>query len=202
MGGTFDPIHYGHLFIAAEAMEVCGLEQVLFIPTGEPAHAEGKEATANAWERYGMVELAIADNPAFRALTLEIERPGKSYLYDTLCQLRREWDSAVQLHFIIGADSAFDLHTWYRSGELFELCQFVAVSRPGFPFEEARARLGAYHSLIHWIEAPGLHIASRELRERVRSGRGIRYLVPPQVEARIAQLNLYRGREAAAAARG
>ena len=196
MGGTFDPIHYGHLFIAAEAMEVCGLEQVWFIPTGEPAHAEGKSATAAPRERLELVELAIADNPAFDVLTLEIDRPGKSYLYDTLCQLHQEWGPGVEFHFIIGADSAFDLHTWYRSGDLFGLCRFVAVSRPGFPFEAARARIGANQALIHWIEAPGLHIASRELRERVQSGRSIRYLVPPQVEARIAQLNLYRGREA------
>ena len=194
MGGTFDPIHFGHLFIAAEAKEVCGLEHVLFIPTGEPAHAEGKVAAASPRERYELVELAIADNPDFRVLSLEVDRPGKSYLYDTLRQLHLELGPEVEFYFILGADSALDLHTWYRSGELFELCRFVAVSRPGFSFDEARSRLGANHARIWWIEAPGLHIASRQLRDRVRAGQGIRYLVPPEVEARIAHLNLYRDR--------
>ncbi|HEX8463194.1 MAG TPA: nicotinate-nucleotide adenylyltransferase [Abditibacterium sp.] len=192
MGGTFDPIHFGHLFIAEEARVVCGLDEVIFFPNGTPAHAEGKVAALNAEIRFELTEIGIASNPYFRASRLEIERPGKSFAFDSILEFQAELGAHVELFFIVGADSMLDILTWHRGAELFELCRFVAASRPGFDLEIAKNRLSeAQKARVTWLEVPGLHIASRELRSRVQNGEPIRYLVPDGVAARIEELNLY-----------
>jgi len=192
MGGTFDPLHIGHLFIAENARVACGLEEVIFFPNGVPAHAEGKNATASAETRLEMTRLAIADNPHFSVSDIEIKREGKSFAFDTIQEFQKQLGAETELYFIVGADSMRDILTWYRGGELFELCRFVALTRPGFDLEAARAKLNDFQqSRVTWLEAPGLHIASRELRERVRNGQPIRYLVPDEVLNVIKSRKLY-----------
>ena len=190
-GGTFDPPHYGHLFIAEEARVRCGLSRGLWVPKNVAAHREGKSARATAAQRLDLTEGAIAGNAAFEVSRIEIDRPGPSYLYDTLCALR-ETHPQAELHFICGADSLRDVLTWYRGEELFELCTFVAASRPGVDGAAALAQLPAtVRARVVWMEVPGLHIASRDLRARVGQGLPIRYLVPDGVERRIREHSLY-----------
>jgi nicotinate-nucleotide adenylyltransferase len=191
MGGTFDPIHFGHLFIAEEARVRCHLDEVLFIPNNKPAHREGKTANVDAQTRFEMVRLAIAANPCFQASRIEIDRMGPSYTYDTLQQLHRERPDA-ELFFIVGADSINEVLTWYRGAELFEMCRFVAASRPEFDLAEAKRELSPQQQeRVTWLEVPGLHIASRELRRRVWQSEPIRYLTPDVVVQEIERRKLY-----------
>ena len=192
MGGTFDPIHYGHLFIAEEARTRCGLEKVLFFPNNQPAHREGKDAYADAETRFELMRRGIESNPYFEASRVEIDRSGPSYAFDTIQHFQREYPAA-ELFFIVGADSINDILTWHRGAELFELCRFVAASRPGFDLEAAKRELSARQlERTTFLNVPGLHISSRDLRERVRNGNTIRYLVPDAVGRGIEALNLYR----------
>ena len=193
MGGTFDPIHCGHLFIAEAARDACNLEEVIFFPNNQPAHAQGKNTSADAEMRWELMLLGIADNPRFRGSRIEIERPGKSYAFDTIRQFQAELGDDVELYFIIGADSMRDLLTWHRGAELFDLCRFVAASRPGFDGVAAIAALSdEQRARVISLEVPGLYISSSELRARVKDGKTIRYLTPEPVRERIEMLNLYR----------
>ena len=192
MGGTFDPIHYGHLFIAEEARVGCELEKVLFVPNNQPAHREGKDAVATAEMRFELMKTGIEGNSFFEASSVEINRIGPSYAFDTLQHFQAEYSDA-ELFFIVGADSINDVSTWHRAAELFEMCRFVAASRPGFDLEAAKAKLSPRQlERTTFLSVPGLHIASRELRTRVRDELPIRYLVPDAVCKRIKDLNLYR----------
>jgi nicotinate-nucleotide adenylyltransferase len=192
MGGTFDPIHLGHLFIAEEARVRCELDEVWFIPTNQPAHREGKTARADAETRYELTRLAVANNPHFQVSRIEIDRPGPSYAYDTLQQLRGEYPAA-ELFFIMGADSINDLLTWYRAVELFELCRFVATTRPEFDLDKARRQFSPQQQeRMTWLQVPGLHIASRDMRRRVAAGQPIRYLTPDAVVEEIGRRELYK----------
>ena len=193
MGGTFDPIHFGHLFIAEAARVACELDEVIFFPNNLPAHAGGKSVNANAETRYELMCLGIADNPHFRGSRIEIERPGKSFAFDTIQEFQRELGGDVELYFIIGADSMRDLLTWYRGAELFKLCRFVAATRPGFDGAAAIAALSdEQKSRVISLEVPGLHISSTDLRARVAAGEPVRYLTPEPVRERLEELNLYR----------
>jgi len=193
MGGTFDPIHYGHLFIAEAARVHCNLEKVIFFPNNQPAHREGKDAFAPAQTRFDLMKIGIANNPHFEASRVEIDRPGPSYAFDTLHRLQREYSDA-ELFFIVGADSMNDVLTWHRGEELFELCRFVAASRPGFDIEEAKRELTLEQlERTTFLSVPGLHIASRDMRQRVKQGLPIRYLAPDEVCLEIKKLNLYGG---------
>ena len=193
MGGTFDPIHFGHLFIAQAALDACALDEVLFFPNNQPAHAQGKSTNLGAELRWELMLLGIADNPNFRGSRIEIERPGKSYAFDTIRQFQAELGADVELYFIIGADSMRDLLTWYRGPELFDLCRFVAATRPGFDNVAALAALSdEQRARVISLQVPGLYISSTELRARVRSGKTVRYLTPEPVRERIEMLNLYR----------
>lgn len=192
MGGTFDPIHYGHLFIAEEARVRFELERVLFVPNNEPAHAEGKAACAGPEDRARLTELGIASNPAFEMSRVELDRSGKSFAFDTVQALRQQLGAATELFFIVGADSLRDVLTWYRGQELLALCQFIAASRPGFDLEAAWGALPVpLRNRVHLMRVPGLHIASRELRARVAGGAPIRYLTPDSVCEHIERHHLY-----------
>jgi len=191
-GGTFDPPHLGHLFVAEEARVRCGLARVLWVPNNVPAHREGKSARAAADARLDLTARAIRDNPQFELSRVEIDRPGASYLFDTLGVLR-EAHPVAELFFICGADSLRDVLTWYRGAELFELCTFVTASRPGVDGAAALAALpDALRTKVIWLESPGLYIASRDLRARVAQHLPIRYLVPDEVERGIREHSLYR----------
>lgn len=192
MGGTFDPLHFGHLFIAEAARDACELDEVIFFPNNLPAHAQGKSTSADAELRYELMLLGIEDNSHFRGSRIELERPGKSYAFDTIQQFQRELGADVELYFIIGADSMRDLLTWYRGAELFDLCCFVAATRPGFDSAAAIAALSdEQRARVISLEVPGLYISSTELRLRVRQQKTIRYLTPEPVRKRIEEINLY-----------
>ncbi|HEX8551832.1 MAG TPA: nicotinate-nucleotide adenylyltransferase [Abditibacteriaceae bacterium] len=191
MGGTFDPIHFGHLFIAEEARLRCGLDKVLWIPNNVPAHREGKVAAVDSETRARLTQIGIRDNAAFELSRIELERPGRSFLFDTLNELQ-EMYVETELFFICGADSMRDVLTWYRGAELFDLCTFVAASRPGIERVTAMANLSPeQNARVVWLDVPGLHIASRDIRERVQNRLPIRYLVPDAVEREIRLHSLY-----------
>lgn len=193
-GGTFNPIHLGHLIIAEAVREAFGLERVLFIPSGIPPHKSCSEVT-DAEHRYGMVECAVRSNPYFEASRIEIDRTGFTYTVDTLSSLRSRYGGNTGLYFIIGADIVNELTTWRRYNEVFGMCSFIAVKRPGCgngSVEEDIARLEErYGALINLVEAPLVDISSTAIRERVNTGRSIKYLVPESVEEYISINKLY-----------
>ena len=201
IGGTFDPVHYGHLVIAEEVCAVLTLDDMIFIPAGQPPHKPGRRIT-RAEDRLKMLELAIASNQAFSLSRIEIERVGVSYTVETLRTLRAEWGVEVMLYFVIGWDSLEELHTWYNPGGLLACLDYlVAVSRPGYQEEKGyRARLegrlpGITERLLV-VEAPQLEISSTDLRRRVTEGRPIKYQVPEVVEQYIIQHGLYQEQKA------
>lgn len=192
-GGTFDPIHLGHLAIAEEARVRLGLRRVLFVPAASPPH-KGGEAVAGAADRLAMVREAVAGNPAFAADDLELRRPGPSYTVDTVEQLAALHPGA-ELFYLLGSDSVVQLHTWHCPRRLYALTTLVALLRPGWPARDIQTWLAdqpadARPRLIT-LEVPGLDIASRELRRRVASGLSIRYLVAEGVRGWIERRGLY-----------
>jgi nicotinate-nucleotide adenylyltransferase len=199
LGGTFDPIHYGHLVIAEEVRYVLHLDEMVFIPTGQPPHKPGRIVTA-AQYRVAMLELAIASNPHFAISLIDVERSGPSYTVDTLRQLRKEWGTNTALYFVIGWDSLQELHTWHDSAGLLEqLTYLVAVRRPGYVEEPGynellEAQLPGIQQRLLVIPAPQLDISATDLRQRVAEGRPIKYQTPEAVEQYIAQHGLYRDR--------
>ncbi len=193
MGGTFDPIHIGHLVIAEAAREQLALSEVIFIPAAQPPHKAGREV-APAEHRLHLVQLATESNPFFRVLDVEMKREGPSYSYDTLRALVETHGESTDFYFIVGGDEMNTILTWHRISELFALCRFAAARRQGAPLSllEVRERLGEeVLARIHSVQAPELEISSTDIRRRLREGRSIRYLVPEKVEAYICKEGLY-----------
>lgn len=194
MGGTFDPIHYGHLVLAEEVRELLELDEVLFIPAGIPPHKANTGVT-NSELRLKMVAAAIGESSYFRLSRMEIEAPGKSYTVHTLEKLQALYGSEAELFFITGADTLLDLRNWYASDEVLKLCTFVGATRPGYMpeaiLEEAEALRRDKQARIEIVPIPGLAISSTEIRERVKLGRTIKYLVPDGVYAIIKEAGLY-----------
>ncbi|MBC7528224.1 MAG: nicotinate-nucleotide adenylyltransferase [Chthonomonadaceae bacterium] len=192
VGGTFDPIHYGHLFIGEEARQRFALDKVLFVPNGQPPHKTGVPVTP-ALHRLEMVRLATENHPQFSCSAMEIERGGLSYTVETLYQLKRELPE-VQLFYITGIDAVADILTWKRHEEVIELAQFIAATRPGFESGLLETRLPAdYRKRIHLVETTGLGISSTDLRRRFRAGEATRFLLPEAVRDYIETTGLYRG---------
>lgn len=185
LGGTFNPIHLGHLLIAQDAVEAAKLDRVLFIPSATPPH-KVLAGDISAVHRLRMVELAIAGDKRFRVDDLEIRRGGKSYSVDTLTELRRR-HPRTDFHFIIGADSLDELHLWKDAPRLVKLCQFIAVTRPGYKGKPARIP-GLRYRLL---DTHPSDIASRDIRDRAGRGKSIRYLVPDAVVGYIRAQKLY-----------
>ena len=193
-GGTFNPIHYGHLMMAEDAREAFALDEVIWVPAGLPPHKRDADLVSSE-HRYALIERAIEGHPAFRISDIEMRRPGPSYTVDTLRQLQqdlpgRDW------HFIIGADTLLELHAWKDIASLLGLCRFIPVARPGTSREIRAEDLSlpapAARQLVNDLVAGHLvGISSTEIRQRVRTGRSIRYLVPPAVAAYIAERHLY-----------
>jgi nicotinate-nucleotide adenylyltransferase len=196
MGGTFDPVHHGHLVTAEEACVQFNLEQVLFVPNRFPPHKALQDVT-DPEHRYRMTALALAGNPRFAVSRIEIDRPGPSYTIDTITDLRRD-HGARDLFYITGADAILQIvrGEWERSADLLTLCQFIAASRPGFPIDVHDLRrynvTGRLLDNLHVIEIPALAISSTDIRARVATGRPIRYLLPDAVADYIADHGLYR----------
>jgi nicotinate-nucleotide adenylyltransferase len=197
IGGTFDPVHYGHLAVAEEVYATLGLAEMVFIPAGQPPHKPERVITG-VRHRLAMLELAIASNPHFTLSRVEVERPGPSYLADTLRILREQWGSDVALYFLLGWDSLEELHTWYRPDAILaRLTRLVAVGRPGYGDEGERlkqleARLPGIAQRLLVVPAPQLEISSTDLRRRVAEGRPIKYQLPEAVEQYIVEHHLYR----------
>lgn len=192
MGGTFDPIHYGHLLAADEAHAAFGLSEVIFIPSGHPPHKANKKLTSPE-DRYLMTELATVDCPYFRVSRVEIDRQGSSYTIDTLRALRAMPEYAgAQFYFITGLDAVLDIVSWKNPEEIMRLCRFVAVSRYGYSPKKMEELPEELRTKIIPLEIPLLAISSTELRERARNGRSIRFMVPPAVEKFIRKKSLYR----------
>ncbi len=191
MGGTFDPIHLGHLAVAELARVTCGLNQVIFVPAGRPPHKEGKvEASPEA--RYRMTVLATAGDPNFAVSRWELDGRGPSYTLETLRHFR---SAADKLYFIMGSDSLVEVRTWHAWEELTDVCDFIVADRPGFPVHapEWRASLPAtVQKRIHFLDGPNLKIAATEIRERIRSKKSVGCLLPGSVEQYIMEKELYR----------
>ncbi len=192
MGGTFDPIHYGHMVTAEQAREALKLDLVLFMPAGSPAFKQGKRVT-DAEDRYAMTLLATAANDAFDASRFEIDRPGVTYTVDTLLALREHYPENVRLFFITGADAILDLITWRDAPRMAELATFIAATRPGYNIEQARRRIEASRLPfdVRYIEIPALAISSTNIRDRVAAGKSVRYLTNESVIGYIRKHGLY-----------
>jgi nicotinate-nucleotide adenylyltransferase len=188
-GGTFDPPHLGHLVAASEAASRCALDEVVFVPTGDPWQKQHLKIT-DASARLAMTRLAVESDPLFRVSTCDIEREGATYAVDTVADVRAEYDEDVELYFIIGADSLENLHTWHRVEELCKAVKFIALNRPGHSRREVDTSFGAQ---VEFIDMPAVDVSSTECRQRVRDGQPIRYLVPDAVEAYVREHGLYRG---------
>lgn len=192
MGGTFDPIHYGHLIAAEEARFVFGLSQVIFVPCGIPPHKKPYKVTSPE-HRYAMTILATENNPHFIVSRVEIDRPGPSYTVDTVKIFRQQFGNRVELFFITGLDAVLEILTWKSHEELIHLCHFIAVTRPGYDASKLQKSLpAAYLERIDLLTIPGMDISSTMIRERVRRGQPIRYLTPDPVCHYIAKHQLYK----------
>jgi nicotinate-nucleotide adenylyltransferase len=189
MGGTFDPIHHGHLVAAEEARYALGLERVLFIPAGTPWQKESGPVTP-ADQRLEMTKLAIADNEFFEVSRVELDREGRTYTIETLQAVREQVAPGAELFFVTGADAILQILTWKDPEEALALATFVAVSRPGHDLHELE-ELGVSDRVVR-LEIPALAISSTDIRRRVAAGRPIRYLVPEQVRRYIEEQGLYR----------
>lgn len=191
MGGTFDPIHVGHLFVAEEAQHQFCLDKVLFVPSKVPPHKQARKDITHPELRFSMALIATISHPKFFVSRIEIDREGPSYTYDTLQLLRQECPEA-KFFFITGLDAVMEIVTWYKAQEVMENCQFIAASRPGFDSKQVESGLNDYARKVHFMEIPALSISSSDIRNRVRSGRPIKYLVPEGVEQFIYKNGLYR----------
>ncbi|MBI2938974.1 MAG: nicotinate-nucleotide adenylyltransferase [Chloroflexi bacterium] len=194
LGGTFDPIHHGHLAAAEECRVRLRLTEVLFVPAGQPPHKHGR-SVASAALRAAMVDLAIATNPFFRLSRIEVDRSGPSYSVETVAQLKDELRPATEIYFIIGMDSLAEILAWHEPARLLSLCHVVAVTRPGVRLVDLASLepdLPGAGQRISLLPVPELNISSSNLRRRVFEGLPIKYQLPESVEAFIAQHQLYR----------
>ena len=198
LGGTFDPIHLGHLLLADECREILALDKVLFVPAGQPWLKAGQPLTA-AIHRLRMVELATADNPHFEVLRWEVERPGPSYTVDTLERLRAESGAAVEPHFILGLDALADFPRWKDPERILQMANLAVVPRPGYAADGngivagIRSRYPAYADRITVLAVASVAISATELRRRVAIGQSLRYRTPAAVGEYIGEWRLYKG---------
>jgi len=191
-GGTFDPIHVGHLIVAEEARARVGLDRVLFVPAGVSPH-KLRRTSATARDRYRMVQLAIAGNACFGVSEVDLSREGPSFTVDTLRAIRREYGPGARLYFVMGTDSLCGLKTWHRPREILRLARIVAISRPGFEvdWQALETQVPGVSRATELLETMHLGISSTDIRARVQRGLPIRYQVPAPVEAYIREHHLY-----------
>ena len=190
MGGTFDPIHLGHLVAAEEARWQFGLDRVVFVPAGRPW--QKPVGVTPPEDRYRMTVIATASNPAFTVSRLEIDHPGPTYTVDTLRRLRAEQEDGTRLYFIIGADAILQLLTWKEPDQVLAQAEFIAATRPGFDLDRLVSQVPGAADRIHRMEIPALAISASDIRARVARGAPIQYLVPDGVARYIHKHGLYR----------
>jgi len=195
LGGTFDPIHYGHITTGEEILKKTEVEKVIFIPSGQPPH-KGDRVVTESRHRGAMTELAVKGRKNFVYSSVEIDRRGKTYTIDTIKQLRKELGDDKKFYFVMGADAMLLIDTWKNSSELLRICSFIAVTRPGY---DTREFISFVEDLkkrqecdIKIMEIPAVDISSSEIRERISKGKSISDLVPKNVEKYIADNGLYR----------
>jgi nicotinate-nucleotide adenylyltransferase len=187
MGGTFDPIHHGHLVAASEVGHFFDLDEVIFVPTGQPWQKNGRKVSP-AEDRYLMTVIATASNPRFSVSRVDIDRPGETYTIDTLRDLRAQRGPDAEFYFITGADALAMMISWRDADELFKMAQFVGCTRPGHRLTNTDLP----SENVSLVEVPALAISSTECRERVRGHQPIWYLVPDGVVQYISKRRLYR----------
>lgn len=191
LGGTFDPIHMGHLVVAEEARIKFGLREVLFVPAGQPWLKLGRNITL-AVHRVEMVRRAIADNPHFKLCTLEVERPGPSYTVDTLTMLRKQLGSEASFFFIFGRDTLAELPLWKEPEKLVHLCRLVVAPRLGSKdLKHLETAIPGLLDKVIQLDMPVIGISSSGIRQRIAQGLPIRYLVPAEVEKYITEQKIY-----------
>lgn len=194
LGGTFDPPHVGHLWLATLAADALDLDRVLFMPAAQPPHKRGQPVTA-ADDRLEMTRRAIEGDPLFELCTIEMERPGPSYTVDSLVALQSQHGPMTSLVLVMAADSLVQIDTWREPDRILSLAEWAVGPRPRTAMPAPAAlveRFGVAASRIHPLDGPGLDVSASEIRRRVAAGRAIRYLVPPAVEELIAHRRLYR----------
>jgi len=184
LGGTFDPVHIGHLILAEEAVNQFGLDRLIFVPTNQPPHKD-YSPLADAEDRFMMVKLAVEGNPSFDVSRIEIDRPGKSYSVETLKRLKEEYGSDAEIFLLTGSDSLEELSSWREIDEVLRLCRFVVASRPGYSFKDLPP--GAES-----ISITPVNVSSTEIRRRIKQGKSIRELVPDKVRKYILEKELYK----------
>jgi nicotinate-nucleotide adenylyltransferase len=195
LGGTFDPIHLGHLIVAEDIRQKLGLGEVLFVPAGRPGLKLKEEKPISAAEhRLAMVRLAVASDPYFKVSTLEIDRPGLSYSIDTVLELKAKLSAGAEIYFIVGPDALAELPRWKDPGRLVEVCQVVGIGRPGHAQTDLHileSSIPGVSQRIRLMDVPQIDISATEIRRRVAQRLSIRYLVPEAVEKYIAEHRLY-----------
>lgn len=194
MGGTFDPIHYGHLLMAEEARQAFSLDYVVFVPNGLPAHKKAYHVT-DPEHRYNMTALAIESNPCFSISRIEIERSGPSYSIDTIRHFRQIYPDLDELYFITGADAIMQILTWHDYPNLVKQCKFIAVTRPGFMLDQLKHITDAeFLKKVSFLSIPLLEISSTDIRNRMAIGKSVKYLTPDSVIAYIKEESLFKNR--------
>ena len=198
MGGTFNPVHHGHLVTAQEALDQFGLDEVIFIPTGDPPH-KIEDLLAHAEDRYLMTVIATSSNSSFFVYRIEIDRKGKSYTIDTVKELRKLLGSDSELYFITGADAILEILTWKNTREIVTLAKFIAATRPGYDLSKIKElKTTLFDSedeadrRIFIMEIPALAISSTDIRQRIKIERPVNYLVPEGVNNYILKHGLYK----------
>jgi len=199
LGGTFDPIHLGHLAVAEEVRTSLGLAEVLFVPAGQPWLKVDKTLRADrsiapAKQRVEMVKLAIVGNPHFRLSTCEVDRPGPSYAVDTIDILHQQLGTEAKLFFLLGSDALSELPQWKEPSRLIQICHLVAFTRPGFalpPLEPLESAIPGLSQHVTFVEVPQIDISATQIRNRVSRGASLHGLVPQAVERYILEQGLY-----------
>lgn len=184
LGGTFNPVHMGHLILAEEALFKLHLDKVMFVPTFVPPH-KNIESDIKPKDRLKMVELAISDNPAFGVSTFEIDSKKKSYSIDTLKEFRNHYGSDAELYFITGSDLLKDLFSWKDVNDIFKMSKFIVANRPGYPVKDVPED-------IETVVITPIEVSSEDIRKRLKEGKSIRYLVPDKVRDYVIKHNLYK----------
>ncbi len=184
LGGTFNPIHIGHLILAEEALSKLKLDKVILVPTYMPPH-KSVEGSVRPKDRLKMVEIAIEDNGSFEVSTFELDSRKKSYSIDTLKELRRLYGEGAQLFFITGSDLLKDLFSWKNVNDIFKISKFIVANRPGYPVKDVPEE-------VENVVITPIEVSSEDIRKRIREGRSIRYLVPEKVRQYILKRGLYK----------
>lgn len=197
IGGSFNPIHIGHLVVAEEARVRFSLDRVIFVPVGAPGYKKSAKELLDPEIRFAMTLLATASNPHFFVSRIEIDYFAKSYTYDTMKEFKKIYpEEDYNIYFISGADSVLGILTWKKPKELLSMCYFIAATRPGYNLKKLKDELKKIgeecEKRVFVMKVPALSISSTEIRKRIREGLPIKYLVPEEVEEYIKKHNLYK----------